>query len=99
MLSFCKAIGTNHPSLYCQEFYVDKPHWISEHFEEGIENGDILGPDIKFKFQHKHNQSGIVFFRKTKCENEIRYLMKTEFPFRAITAGQVSNYVHESSKC
>ena len=86
---FFKANGTNHPALYCDEFYVDKPHWISENYEERVKiegNGDILGEDINFKFQHKHNEVGLLFLKKL----ENRYLIKTKLPFRAITPGQVN---------
>jgi tRNA U34 2-thiouridine synthase MnmA/TrmU len=89
-LLYFKANGTNHPALYCDEFYVDKPHWISENYEErdGKEK-NILGEDVNFKFQHKHNEAGILYLKKVQD----RYLIKTKFPFRAITPGQVNmNY-------
>jgi tRNA U34 2-thiouridine synthase MnmA/TrmU len=84
-LSF-KAYGTNHLSLYHDEFYVDEPHWIGENPEKGLE--DILGSSVNFRFQQRHKEAEILYLKKIKEFDRVRYLMKTKYPFRGITPGQ-----------
>lgn len=89
-----KAKGTDHPSLYHDEFYVNKPHWFNESLEKELQDDKIelnlLDSNIDFRSQQRLCESKIEFLKKIKMKNgEIKYLLKTKYPFRALTPGQV----------
>jgi len=82
--------GTDHPALYHNTFYIEKPHWICED-KESTRNELVLDERYDFKFQHKHYQSGIKSLRRIKdLDKPIKYLVETKFNFRGITPGQVN---------
>jgi tRNA (5-methylaminomethyl-2-thiouridylate)-methyltransferase len=84
------ACGTDHPSLYCDEFYVSQPHWISQNYENTM-NDIILDSQIDFKYQQKHNESAILYMKKILNDNgEIKYLVKSKYAFRGLAPGQFS---------
>lgn len=92
------ACGTDHPALYCDEFYVNKPHWISQNYENES-NEFILQSNIDFKFQQKHYESPILFMKKIQIENgEVKYLVKSKYALRGLAPGQFSVF-YSKNEC
>ncbi len=79
--------GTDHPALYNNAFFIEKPHWICED-KESDRSELILDDKYDFKFQYKHYQSGIKSLKRI----DDSYLVETKFNFRGITPGQVTYF-------
>ncbi|CAF0931287.1 unnamed protein product [Brachionus calyciflorus] len=92
--------GTDHPSLYYNQFIVEKPHWICENREENATDDIVLNENFEFKFQNKHYQSKIKYLKKQHDpnNNDYRYIVQTEKNFRAVPKGQFAVF-YDGEEC
>ncbi|XP_022300440.2 mitochondrial tRNA-specific 2-thiouridylase 1-like [Crassostrea virginica] len=75
------APGTNHPALFCQEFYATVPMWIHSEPPGFSEGGSC---QLQCQFQRKW---GALPCTVTRCgENQVRVSLRS--PQRCITPGQ-----------
>lgn len=84
------APGTNHPRLFSDIFYTEKPHWIDRSPFDG--NRDIA--KTEFRFQHGHKLVSCEFI-ETDQEG---LLVKLNKPVRAICAGQFAVF-YKDNEC
>ena len=76
-----QAPGTNHPALFCQEFYATVPMWIHSEPPGFSEGGSC---QLQCQFQRKW---GALPCTVTRCgENQVRVYLRS--PQRCITPGQ-----------
>lgn len=87
------APGTNHPKLFTDLFYTEKPHWIDRSpFTDG--NRNVMTSE--FRFQHGHKLVECKFFEMNNEQGGL--LVKLNHPVRAICTGQFAVF-YKGDEC
>lgn len=85
------APGTNHPRLFSDLFYTEKPHWIDR---SPFHNG-IGVASASFRFQHGHK---LVDCKFVETKQRSQMLVKLSRPVRAICGGQFAVF-YKNNEC
>ncbi|XP_055308376.1 mitochondrial tRNA-specific 2-thiouridylase 1-like [Sitodiplosis mosellana] len=86
------APGTNHPRLFSDLFYTEKPHWIDRSPFDG--NAGVA--KAEFRFQHGHRLVTCEFIETNERGGGL--LVKLNSPVRAICAGQFAVF-YDDNEC